>query len=91
VDFSHSSPANTPMLRALGNGECGVTVANQYYLAPHCSHPRPLPNDRDPAAKPFRVVFPNPTHVNTSPQPVSPRQLPKESQGGHHLIEFLPT
>ncbi|APD49048.1 extracellular solute-binding protein [Synechococcus sp. CS-602] len=77
--------SDTPMLRALGNGECGVTVANQYYLARMLSPEAPA-NDRDPAAN-IRVVFPNPTHVNVTAAGVTSSS--KNPKAATMLIEFL--
>jgi iron(III) transport system substrate-binding protein len=77
--------SDTPMLRALGRGECGVTVANQYYLARMLT-PEARPDERALAQK-VRVVFPNPTHVNITAAGVTRHaRHPKEAT---RLIEFL--
>jgi iron(III) transport system substrate-binding protein len=77
--------SDTPMLRALGKGECGVTVANQYYLA-RMLGPEASANDRK-AASNIRVVFPNPTHVNITAAGVT--RSSKNPQAATRLIEFL--
>jgi iron(III) transport system substrate-binding protein len=76
---------DTPMLRALGKGECGVTVANQYYLA-RMLEPTASPQDRAAAAN-IRVVFPKPTHVNISAAGVT--RSSKNPAAATRLIEFL--
>lgn len=76
---------DTPMLRALGRGECGVTVANQYYLARMLA-PDASADDREAAAR-IRVVFPNPTHVNITAAGVT--RSSKNPQAAARLIEFL--
>ncbi|CAK6688815.1 extracellular solute-binding protein [Synechococcus sp. CBW1107] len=77
--------SDTPMLRALGRGECGVTVANQYYLA------RMLSNDSKPEdralAQTIKVVFPRPTHVNITAAGVT--RHARHPEAATKLIEFL--
>ncbi len=77
--------SDTPMLRALGRGECGVTVANQYYLARMLS-PEASAEDRKAAAN-VRVVFPSPAHVNITAAGVT--RSSKNPQAATRLIEFL--
>jgi len=81
------SPATRPMLRAPpAMVECGVTVANQYYLAA-CFSPEAPANDRDPAA-PFASSLSNPTHVNVTAAGV--HQQLQESKAATMLIRGFP-
>ncbi|MCT0219695.1 extracellular solute-binding protein [Synechococcus sp. CS-1329] len=77
--------SDTPMLRALGRGECGVTVANQYYLARMLSD-QSKPEDRALAEK-VTVVFPKPTHVNITAAGVT--RHARNPEAATQLIEFL--
>ncbi|MDM7938310.1 MAG: extracellular solute-binding protein [Cyanobium sp. CZS 48M] len=77
--------SDTPMLRALGRGECGVTVANQYYLARMLTTEAKA-EDRALAQK-IKVVFPRPTHVNITAAGVT--RHAKNPQAATRLIEFL--
>ncbi len=77
--------SDTPMLRALGQGSCGVTVANQYYLARMLSSDA-SPEDRAAAAA-ITVVFPDPTHVNITAAGVT--RSAKNPEAATRLIEFL--
>ena len=56
--------SDTPLIRAVGNGECGVGLVNTYYLA------RMLAGDNGAADKAIaskvKLVFPTPAHVNIS-------------------------
>jgi iron(III) transport system substrate-binding protein len=72
------------MLRAVGQGQCGVTIANQYYLA------RLLQSDNsaDRAfAQKVRVVWPDPTHVNVTAGGVT--RSSRNPDGARRLLEFL--
>ena len=62
-----SQPAftsDTPLIRAVGNGQCGVALVNTYYVA------RMLSGQSGAADKALasrlKVIFPNPAHVNIS-------------------------
>ncbi len=77
--------SDTPMLRALGRGECAVTVANQYYLARMLSS-EAKPEDRALAQR-IKVVFPRPTHVNITAAGVT--RHARHPEAATKLIEFL--
>ncbi|MCT0248628.1 extracellular solute-binding protein [Synechococcus sp. CS-205] len=77
--------SDTPMLRAVGRGECGVTVANQYYLARMLSS-EAKPGDKALAQK-IKVVFPSPTHVNITAAGVT--RHASNPEAATRLIEFL--
>jgi iron(III) transport system substrate-binding protein len=77
--------SDTPMLRAVGRGECGVTVANQYYLARMLSS-EAKPEDKALAQK-IKVVFPSPTHVNITAAGVT--RHASNPEAATRLIEFL--
>lgn len=76
--------SDTPMIRAVGQGECGVAVANQYYLARMLKGDNPA--DRAAAAK-VKVVWPNPTHVNISAGGVT--RSARNPEAARRLLEFL--
>lgn len=76
--------SDTPMVRAVGQGQCGVAVANQYYLA------RLLQSDNATEranAQKVRVVWPNPTHINVTAGGVT--RSAKNPEGARRLLEFL--
>ena len=56
--------SDTPLIRAVANGQCGVGLVNSYYVA------RMLAGDSGAADKALasrlKVIFPNPAHVNIS-------------------------
>jgi len=82
-------PTLQPATRRLCAPSAMVSAASRWPTVttwPACSHPRPLPNDRDPPPN-IRVVFPNSHPRQTSPQPVSPAS--SRFQGGHHADRFL--
>ena len=76
--------SDTPMLRAVGQGECGAAVANQYYLARMLQDKNST--ERSTAAK-LKVVWPNPTHVNISAGGVTLSS--RNPEGAQRLLEFL--
>ena len=76
--------SDTPMLRAVGQGECGAAVANQYYLARMLQDKNST--ERSTAAK-LKVVWPNPTHVNVSAGGVT--RSSRTPEGAQRLLEFL--
>jgi iron(III) transport system substrate-binding protein len=76
--------SDTPMIRAVGQGECGVAVANQYYLARMLQGDNPA--DRAAAAK-VKVVWPTPTHVNISAGGVT--RSARNPEAARKLLEFL--
>jgi iron(III) transport system substrate-binding protein len=76
--------SDTTMVRAVGQGECGATIANQYYLARLLSGDNTA--DRNVARK-VRVVWPNPTHVNVTAGGVT--RSSRNPEGARRLLEFL--
>jgi iron(III) transport system substrate-binding protein len=76
--------SDTPMVRAVGQGQCGAAVANTYYLARLLTSDNPA--DRASAQK-VKVVWPNPTHVNVTAAGVT--RSSKNPEGARRLIEFL--
>jgi iron(III) transport system substrate-binding protein len=76
--------SDTTMVRAVGQGQCGATIANQYYLARLLSGD----NTADRAtAKKVRVVWPNPTHVNVTAGGVT--RSSRNPEAARRLLEFL--
>jgi iron(III) transport system substrate-binding protein len=77
--------SDTPLIRAVANGQCGVGLVNTYYVA------RMLSGDSGAADKAMasrlKVVFPNPAHVNISGAGVV--KTSKNPQAALKLIEFL--
>jgi iron(III) transport system substrate-binding protein len=77
--------SDTPLIRAVANGQCGVGLVNTYYVA------RMLSGDSGAAdaalARKLKVVFPNPAHVNISGAGVT--QHANNPQAALRLIEFL--
>ncbi|MDA0215911.1 MAG: extracellular solute-binding protein [Cyanobacteria bacterium] len=76
--------SDTPMIRAVGQGQCGVTVANQYYLARMLQDSNSA--DRAAAAR-VKVVWPNPTHINISAGGVT--RTARNPEAARRLLEFL--
>jgi iron(III) transport system substrate-binding protein len=76
--------SDTPMIRAVGQGQCGATIANQYYLARMLRGENAA--DRD-AARKVRVVWPDPTHVNITAGGVT--RTARNPEGARRLLEFL--
>jgi len=75
---------DTPLVRAVGQGQCGAALANQYYLARLLNSDNPA--DRQTAQN-VRVVWPDPTHVNISGGGVT--QSSGNPEGARRLLEFL--
>jgi iron(III) transport system substrate-binding protein len=77
--------SDTPLIRAVGNGECGVGLVNTYYVA------RMLSGDSGAAdqalARRLKVVFPNPAHVNISGAGVV--KTSRNTEAALKLIEYL--
>ena len=77
--------SDTPLIRAVGNGECGVGLVNTYYMA------RMLSGDSGAAdqalARRLKVVFPNPAHVNISGAGVV--KTSRNTEAALKLIEYL--
>ena len=76
--------SDTTMVRAVGQGQCGATMANQYYLA------RMLEGDNEAdrtAARSVRVLWPNPTHVNITAGGVT--RSSRNPEAARRLLEFL--
>ena len=76
--------SDTPMLRAVGQGQCGAAVANQYYLARMLQDSNGA--DRA-AARKVKVVWPNPTHINISAAGVT--RTSRNAEAARRLLEFL--
>lgn len=76
--------SDTPMLRAVGQGQCGAAIANQYYLARMLSGSDAA--DKATAAK-VKIVWPDPTHVNVTAGGVTTSS--KNPEGARRLLEFL--
>jgi iron(III) transport system substrate-binding protein len=77
--------SDTPLIRAVANGQCGVGLVNSYYVA------RMLAGDSGAADKALatrlKVVFPTPAHVNISGAGVL--KSAKNPAAALKLIEFL--
>jgi iron(III) transport system substrate-binding protein len=77
--------SDTPLIRAVANGQCGVGLVNSYYVA------RMLAGDSGAADKALaarlKVVFPNPAHVNISGAGVL--KTSRNPVAALKLIEFL--
>ena len=77
--------SDTPLIRAVANGECGVGLVNTYYLA------RMLAGDNGSSDKALaskvKLVFPRPAHVNISGAGVV--KTSKNPEAALKLIEFL--
>jgi iron(III) transport system substrate-binding protein len=76
--------SDTPMIRALGQGNCGAALANQYYLARLLQDSNS--SDRATARK-VKVVWPNPTHINISAGGVT--RTARNAEAARRLLEFL--
>lgn len=77
--------SDTPLVRAVANGECGVGVVNTYYVARMLSGES---GEADKAlAQRVKVVFPNPAHVNISGGGVTTAS--KNPAAALKLLEFL--
>ena len=76
--------SDTTMVRAVGQGQCGATIANQYYLARLLSGDNRA--DRNTASN-VRVVWPNPTHVNVTAGGVT--RSSRNPDAARRLLEFL--
>jgi len=74
------------MLRALGNGEAAVTVANQLLPWPACSHPSPCQTIAKPRRQHSRRLSQS-THVNVTAAGVTSSS--ENPQGGHICDQFL--
>jgi iron(III) transport system substrate-binding protein len=77
--------SDTPLIRAIGKGQCGVGLVNTYYVA------RMLNGESGAAdrilASQLKVVFPKPAHVNISGAGVT--RYAKNPEAALKLIEFL--
>jgi iron(III) transport system substrate-binding protein len=76
--------SDTPMIRAVAQGQCGAAVANQYYLARLLTSETPA--DRE-SAQQVQVVWPNPTHVNVTAAGVT--RSSDNPDAARQLLEFL--
>jgi iron(III) transport system substrate-binding protein len=82
--YSQSLTADTTMVRAVGQGQCGAAVANTYYLARLLTSE----NTADKAlARKVQVVWPKPTHVNVTGGGVT--RNAGNPDGARKLLEFL--
>lgn len=77
--------SDTPLIRAVGRGECGAALVNTYYLARMLGGGNGAADQR--LASGVRLIFPNPAHVNISGAGVT-RQA-KDPEAALQLIEFL--
>jgi iron(III) transport system substrate-binding protein len=77
--------SDTPLIRAIGNGQCGVGLVNTYYLARMVAGESGAA-DKALASK-LKVVFTNPAHVNISGAGVT--RNAKNPAAALKLIEFL--
>ena len=77
--------SDTPLVRAVGRGDCGVALVNSYYVA------RMLAGEQGAAdralAQRLRVVFPDPAHVNISGAGVT--RTSRNPAAAARLLEFL--
>ena len=76
---------DTSLIRAVGQGKCGVGVVNHYYLA-RMQIGASGKNDQTVAAE-IKLVMPNPAHVNISAAGVA--QSAQNLKEAIELIEFL--
>jgi len=77
--------SDTPLIRAVGNGQCAVGLVNSYYVARMLAGASGG-SDRSLASK-VVVKFPNPAHVNITGAGVV--KTSKNPQAALKLIEFL--
>ncbi|MEY3736004.1 MAG: hypothetical protein RLZZ624_1063, partial [Cyanobacteriota bacterium] len=77
--------SDTPLIRAVGRGDCGAALVNTYYLARMRSGGSGSADRR--LANGVRLIFPNPAHVNISGAGVT--RHAKDPQAALQLIEFL--
>ena len=77
--------SDTPLIRAIGKGQCGVGLVNTYYVA------RMLNGESGAAdralASQLKVIFPKPAHVNITGAGVT--RYSKNPEAALKLIEFL--
>lgn len=73
------------LIRAVGQGKCGVGLVNHYYLA-RMKAGASGANDKKIAAK-IRLIMPNPAHVNISAAAVA--KSAKNKKEAIQFIEFL--
>ena len=77
--------SDTPLIRAVARGECGVALVNTYYVA------RMLNGESGAAdralASQLKVIFPKPAHVNITGAGVT--RYAKNPEAALKLIEFL--
>ncbi|MCT0207451.1 extracellular solute-binding protein [Synechococcus sp. CS-1332] len=77
--------SDTPLARAVAQGECGVGVVNTYYVARMLSAEASA-QDRQLAGQ-LKVIYVNPSHVNISGAGVT--RHARNPQAAIKLIEFL--
>ena len=77
--------SDTPLIRAVARGECGVALVNTYYVARMLSGSSGAADKRLAAG--VRLLFPTPAHVNISGAGVTSQA--KDPEAALKLIEFL--
>ena len=77
--------SDTPLIRAVGRGDCGVGLANTYYVARMLSGGSGAADRR--LAQGVRLLFPTPAHVNISGAGVT--RYASDPEAALKLIEFL--
>lgn len=77
--------SDTPLIRAIGRGECGVGLVNTYYVARMLSGQSGAADQA--LARQLKVVFPKPSHVNISGAGVT--RYAKNPEAAARLIAFL--
>jgi iron(III) transport system substrate-binding protein len=77
--------SDTPLIRAVANGQCGVGLVNTYYVARMLSGESGA-TDRALASR-LKVIFPDPAHVNLSGAGVL--KTANNPSAALKLIEFL--
>ena len=77
--------SDTPLIRAVGRGECGAALVNTYYVARMLSGSSGTQDRR--LASAVRLIFPTPAHVNLSGAGVT--RNARDPQAALQLIEFL--
>ena len=77
--------SDTPLIRAVANGQCGVGLVNSYYVARMLAGGNGS-SDQQLASR-VKVLFPNPAHVNITGAGVV--KTAKNPEAALKLIEFL--
>ncbi len=77
--------SDTPLIRAVANGQCGVGLVNSYYVARMLAGGNGSSDQQ--LANRVKVLFPNPAHVNITGAGVV--KTAKNPEAALKLIEFL--